>query len=39
MRKQTRKKTTVSPERLMQFGFAYTPPLIIGAAVILATKF
>src|SRR5256714_12731646 len=23
----------VSPERLMQFGFAYAPPLIIGAAV------
>jgi hypothetical protein len=26
----------VTPERLMQFGFAYAPPLIIGAAV--ATK-
>src|SRR5438067_6575933 len=24
---------TVTPERLMQFGFAYAPPLIIGAAV------
>src|SRR5438045_9794606 len=23
----------VTPERLMQFGFAYAPPLIIGAAV------
>jgi Dimerisation domain/Methyltransferase domain len=33
MRKKTRKKTPVSPERLMQFGFAYAPPLIIGAAV------
>lgn len=29
---KTRKKTPVSPERLMQFGFAYAPPLIIGAA-------
>jgi 3-hydroxy-5-methyl-1-naphthoate 3-O-methyltransferase len=26
-------KPKVSPERLMQFGFAYAPPLIIGAAV------
>jgi SAM-dependent methyltransferase len=33
MREKTRKKTPVSPERLMQFGFAYAPPLIIGAAV------
>jgi len=33
MRKKTRKKTPVSPERLMQFGSAYAPPLIIGAAV------
>jgi hypothetical protein len=27
------KKTQVTPERLMQFGFAYAPPLIIAAAV------
>jgi ubiquinone/menaquinone biosynthesis C-methylase UbiE len=27
------KKDLVTPERLMQFGFAYAPPLIIGAAV------
>lgn len=27
------KKDQVTPERLMQFGFAYAPPLIIGAAV------
>jgi len=27
------KKDQVNPERLMQFGFAYAPPLIIGAAV------
>jgi ubiquinone/menaquinone biosynthesis C-methylase UbiE len=33
MRKKTREQTPVSPERLMQFGFAYAPPLIIGAAV------
>src|SRR6266568_4392295 len=26
------KKDQVTPERLMQFGFAYAPPLIIGAA-------
>ncbi len=26
------KKDPVTPERLMQFGFAYAPPLIIGAA-------
>jgi ubiquinone/menaquinone biosynthesis C-methylase UbiE len=30
---KTRKKTPLNPERLMQFGFAYAPPLIIGAAV------
>src|SRR6266566_6751666 len=28
-----RGKKRVTPERLMQFGFAYAPPLIIGAAV------
>ena len=28
-----RKKVQITPERLMQFGFAYAPPLIIGAAV------
>jgi ubiquinone/menaquinone biosynthesis C-methylase UbiE len=28
-----RRKKQVTPERLMQFGFAYAPPLIIGAAV------
>jgi hypothetical protein len=33
MAAKTRKKTPVTPERLMQFGFAYAPPLIIGAAV------
>jgi Dimerisation domain len=33
MRNKTQKKTPVSPERLMQFGFAYAPPLIIGAGV------
>ena len=27
------KKDQVTPERLMQFGFAYAPPIIIGAAV------
>jgi SAM-dependent methyltransferase len=27
------KKEQVTPERLMQFGFAYAPPVIIGAAV------
>ncbi len=27
------KKNQATPERLMQFGFAYAPPLIIGAAV------
>src|SRR5207245_5140825 len=31
MRKKAKKKQ-VTPERLMQFGFAYAPPLIIGAA-------
>jgi ubiquinone/menaquinone biosynthesis C-methylase UbiE len=30
---KSQKKTQVSPERLMQFGFAYAPPLVIGAAV------
>jgi ubiquinone/menaquinone biosynthesis C-methylase UbiE len=30
---KTPKKSEVTPERLMQFGFAYAPPLIIGAAV------
>jgi len=30
---KTAKKKQVSPERLMQFGFAYAPPLIITAAV------
>jgi SAM-dependent methyltransferase len=30
--KKTRKKQ-VTPERLMEFGFAYAPPLVIGAAV------
>jgi len=30
---KTAKKSQVTPERLMQFGFAYAPPLIIGAAV------
>jgi ubiquinone/menaquinone biosynthesis C-methylase UbiE len=30
---KTPKKKQVTPERLMQFGFAYAPPLIIGAAV------
>ncbi|HXM73817.1 MAG TPA: methyltransferase dimerization domain-containing protein [Chthoniobacterales bacterium] len=30
---KTSRKTQVTPERLMQFGFAYAPPLIIGAAV------
>jgi SAM-dependent methyltransferase len=33
MPKKTRRKKQVTPERLMQFGFAYAPPLIIGAAV------
>ena len=33
MAAKTRKKTPVTPDRLMQFGFAYAPPLIIGAAV------
>ncbi len=31
MKKRRRKQVT--PERLQQFGFAYAPPLIIGAAV------
>src|SRR5439155_9773662 len=29
---KVRQKKQVTPERLMQFGFAYAPPLIIGAA-------
>ena len=29
----TSNQAPVTPERLMQFGFAYAPPLIIGAAV------
>jgi len=33
MPKKASKKKRVTPERLMQFGFAYAPPLIIGAAV------
>jgi SAM-dependent methyltransferase len=33
MPKKAAQKKQVSPERLMQFGFAYAPPLIIGAAV------
>ena len=33
MPKKTRRKKQVTSERLMQFGFAYAPPLIIGAAV------
>jgi len=32
MRMKALKKDQVTPERLMQFGFAYAPPLIIGAA-------
>src|SRR5438876_7379621 len=30
---KTSVKNQVTPERLMQFGFAYAPPLVIGAAV------
>jgi 3-hydroxy-5-methyl-1-naphthoate 3-O-methyltransferase len=30
---KTPEKDQVTPERLMQFGFAYAPPLVIGAAV------
>ncbi len=30
---KTAKKNQITPERLMQFGFAYAPPLIITAAV------
>ena len=30
---KTSPKNQVTPERLMQFGFAYAPPLVIGAAV------
>src|SRR5213594_4107504 len=33
MPRKTRRKKQITPERLMQFGFAYAPPLIIGAAV------
>jgi len=33
MPKKAIRKKQVSPERLMQFGFGYGPPLIIGAAV------
>ena len=33
MPKKAIRKKQVSPERLMQFGFGYAPPLIIGAAV------
>src|SRR5437870_6438164 len=33
MPKKIRRKKQVTPERLMQFGFAYAPPLVIGAAV------
>ena len=33
MPKKASKKKKVTPERLMQFGSAYAPPLIIGAAV------
>ena len=29
---KTARKNQVTPERLMQFGFAYAPPIIIGAA-------
>src|SRR5437870_13091406 len=32
MQRKASKKKQVTPERLMQFGFAYAPPLIIGAA-------
>src|SRR5213595_3218258 len=32
MRMKALKKDQVTPERLMQLGFAYAPPLIIGAA-------
>ena len=33
MATKTRMKKHVTPERLREFGFAYAPPLIIGAAV------
>ena len=33
MAKKARKKNQLTPERLMQLGFAYAPPLVIGAAV------
>jgi ubiquinone/menaquinone biosynthesis C-methylase UbiE len=33
MSKKSRGEKQVTPERLMQFGFAYAPPMVIGAAV------
>jgi ubiquinone/menaquinone biosynthesis C-methylase UbiE len=33
MSTQTPEQTQVTPERLMQLGFAYAPPLVIGAAI------
>jgi SAM-dependent methyltransferase len=33
MSRRIRRKKQVTPERLMELGFAFTPPLIIGAAV------
>jgi ubiquinone/menaquinone biosynthesis C-methylase UbiE len=33
MSMKAHQKKQVTPERLMQFGFAYAPPLVIGAAV------
>ena len=33
MPKKTRRKKRVTPERLMELGFAYAPPLIISAGV------
>jgi ubiquinone/menaquinone biosynthesis C-methylase UbiE len=33
MSKKAGKKNQLTPERLMQLGFAYAPPLVIGAAV------
>jgi ubiquinone/menaquinone biosynthesis C-methylase UbiE len=32
MSKRARHKKQLTPERLMQFGFAYAPPIVIGAA-------
>ena len=32
MAKKARHKKQLTPERLMQFGFAYAPPIVIGAA-------